>query len=108
MLLCVAAMLPPTMPKVKRLHRPIVETTQGAGAAKLIAKVVLPMPRTNVIVWQYPTWLNPSNYFWNIETSTSVAGPWTVLVTNASGAFEVTANKQEPLRIYRLAINSSP
>lgn len=102
-LTCVAAALPP-VPPAKRVYRH-AEVTQGMGAAKLIATVMPPAPSTNTFAWQYPPGINPSNYFWNIESAASVKGPWSVVVTNASGAQDVTVNRNESLRLYRLSIN---
>ena len=107
-LVCIAATVPPLPPVPKRNHKSAA-ITQGMGAAKLIAKIIPPaVPRTNTFVWRYPPQINPSNFFWNIESSIGVKGPWTVIVTNASGAQDVTVNRTEALRLYRLSINLSP
>ena len=101
-LLCVAASLP-LRPKVPHKSAAV---HQGAGAAALIAKlavIVPPAPTTNIIVWQYPPSIVASNLWWNIEQAPNPIGPWTVLVTNATGACEIIVNKAEPLRAYRLS-----
>lgn len=103
-MLCVAATLPPL---VKVGHKSAA-LTQGMGAKALIAKVVLPAaPRTNVFEWRYPPGLNAQSYFWDIQTSTDLK-TWTTIITNASGACEVTVNRTEALRLYRLALKLSP
>lgn len=76
-LLCVAAMLPPAP---KKRHKPVVETTQGAGAAKLIAKSVPPPAAPNynrLLVW---TWAESTGNYWSntvfiIKTSNSLKTP---------------------------------
>lgn len=46
----------PPMPKLAKTRKPITQTTQGAGAASLIApRVVVPPPKTNYIVLSW-TW----------------------------------------------------
>jgi hypothetical protein len=94
---------PPPIPVSKRPHKSAA-VHQGAGSAKLIAKIVpAPTPRTNSIPWLYPPGIVASNYWWDIQQASMPTGPWSVLVTNASGAFDVHVNKYESLRIYRLS-----
>ena len=109
MVVCLGAALPPLPPKPKRPHKSAA-VHQGAGAAALISKlsvIVPPSPVTNTIVWQYPPGLVASNLWWNIEASTDLAH-WSVLVSNASGASEVSVNKGAPLQVYRLSGRLSP
>ena len=107
-LLCLAATVPPLPPVPKRNHKSAA-VSQGDAAARLIAKIAPPAaPHTNTFVWSYPPQINPSNFFWNIETAVSASGPWTVLITNASGAQDVTVTKSEGLRLFRLSRNLSP
>lgn len=103
-LLCVAASIP-SLPKVRHKSAAV---TQGMGAAKLISKVVLPTRMTNSFAWKYPPGVDSAALWWNIEQADSAKGPWTVLVTNASGACEVTVNRSEPLHLYRLALKLEP
>jgi hypothetical protein len=104
-ILCIAASIPP-LPKAP--HRSAA-VTQGMGAAKLIAKVVAPSaPRTNSFAWKYPDGMNPAAFWWDIQTAPNAAGPWTVLITNASGVCEVSVNRNEALRLYRLSAKVSP
>ncbi len=101
-ILCLGSALPPLPPAPKRNHKS-AEVERGAGAKSLIAKLVaLPGPRTNTIAWLYPPGVNPSQFWWDIQQATSPDGPWSTLVTNASGAFDVHVNKSQALSIYRL------
>ena len=96
-------------PLPKRPHKSAV-VTQGDGAAKLVAKAVVivpPSPTTNTIAWQYPPDVVASNLWWNIEATTDLR-TWTVLVTNATGASEITVNKATPLQAYRLSARLTP
>ena len=93
-------------PLPKRPHKSAA-VHQGAGAAALIKPMVVTVPKTNVIVWQYPATINPSNYWWDIQTSTNLQ-TWSVLVTNASGEIVVTVKKTVPLQVYRLSAKLSP
>jgi hypothetical protein len=98
---------PPPLPVAKKHYRS-GEVARGAGAAKLIAKAApLAPPHTNSITWLYPANLNPSNFWWNVEASTDLTN-WVVVITNASGTCEVTVNRNEALRIYRLSGRFSP
>ena len=107
-LACIAAAVPP-MPKIPRHYRH-AEITQGDGALDLIRPVpakpgfmAIPLPISHIFTWRYPASINPSNYFWNIEQATSPLGPWSVVVSNATGATNLFIQKNEPLRIYRLS-----
>jgi hypothetical protein len=102
--LCLGASLPPAPPASHRPHKSAA-VHQGAGAARLIAKIVPSVSITNTFTWQYS--VNPSNYWWNIESSTDLK-TWTTLVTNASGPYSVNVNKSQPLSIYRLRARLSP
>lgn len=106
-LACLAAMVPPK-PKLPH-HSAAVH--QGAGALSLISPKLrtVTAPSLSVfLTWQYPTNINRSNYWWNIEQSDSLRGPWSVLVSNASGTFTVTVDKTKPLRVYRLSGRLTP
>jgi hypothetical protein len=99
---------PPPIPVFKHPHKSAA-VHQGAGASKLIAKIVLvPTLRTNSIPWLYPPGVVASAFWWDIQQAAAPTGPWTVLVTNASGAFDVHVNKYESLRIYRLSAKVHP
>lgn len=102
-LLCIAATIPP-LPK----HYRSGEVPRGAGASKLIAKVTVTQPWTNTFTWQYPASIDPASMWWNIEQATSVKGPWSVLISNATGAAEVTVDRKDALRVYRLSGRISP
>lgn len=106
-ILCLGSALPPLPPAPKRNH-PSAAVHQGAGAAKLIAKIVPSVSRTNTFTWLYPTGVVAANYFWDLEQATSPNGPWSTLVTNASGAFDVHVNKSQALSIYRLRAKLTP
>ena len=95
---------PPPLPK--RPHKSAA-VHQGAGAAALLLKPLAVVPATNLIVWEYPASINPSNCWWDIQTSTDLQN-WSVLVSNASGVTTVNWNKSEPLRVYRLSAKLSP
>jgi hypothetical protein len=100
-LLCVAASLP-TLPKRPNKS---VAIHQGAGAAALISRAALivpPAPLTNIIAWQYPPGIVPSNFWWNIESSTDLRH-WSVSIRNATGAYKVTVKKTDHLRAYRIS-----
>jgi hypothetical protein len=97
---------PPSPPVPKRPHKSAA-IHQGAGAAKLISKIVPSISRTNTFTWLYPPGLDPSQFWWNIESSTDLKN-WTVLVTNASGPYSVNVNKSTPLSIYRLRAKLTP
>ncbi len=105
--LCLGATLPPSPPISHRNHKSAA-VHQGAGAAKLIAKIVPSVLRTNTFTWLYPTGVNPSQFWWDIQQATSPDGPWSTLVTNASGAFDVHVNKSQALSIYRLRAKLTP
>lgn len=102
---CATAGLPP-IPH-KRAKR-VVPQTQGAGAKALLVPLPPPIsPGTNVIVWQYPKSINPTDLWWNLEASADLK-VWAVVVSNASGAATVNVNKSDPLRIYRLSGRLQP
>lgn len=104
-LFCVAATVPP-VPKLKQHHRSAA-VERGAGAKALIKPMVVAVPVVNTFVWQYPSSVNPSNLWWNIETSSDLRS-WSVAVSNASGVTTVNVNKQQPLQVYRLAGRLTP
>ena len=106
-ILCLGSALPALPPATKRNHKSAA-VHQGAGAAKLIAKIVPSVSRTNTFTWLYPPGVVAANYFWDIEQATSPNGPWSTLVTNASGAFDVHVNKSQALSIYRLRAKLTP
>lgn len=106
-LLCLAAALPP-LPAVPKRNHKSAAVHQGAGAAKLIAKIVPSVSRTNTFTWLYPPGVNPSQFWWDIQQATSPDGPWSTLVTNASGAFDIHVNKSLPLSVYRLRAKVQP
>ena len=108
-LLCLAAALPP-LPAVPKRNHPHKSAAvhQGAGAAKLIARIVPSVSTTNTFTWLYPPGVNPSQFWWDLEQATSPNGPWSTLVTNASGAFDVHVNKSQALSIYRLRAKLTP
>lgn len=54
--------------------------------------------RTNAVAWSLPPCAD--SYWWNVETATKPQGPWTVVVSNATGWPTVTAD--QPCSIYRL------
>ena len=97
----IGAMIPPGH---RQNHRsPAIH--QGAGALALIsqsAAVLPPSSTTNIITWKYPPGIVPSNFWWNIESSTDLRH-WSVVIRNATGAYKVTANKIDRLRVYRLS-----
>jgi hypothetical protein len=103
-LLCIAAM-PPNPPKSR--HYKSGEVPRGAGSRALIAKVVIPVARTNAFLWKFPEGLHPESYFWNIEASSDLAN-WTVVISNASGATEVRVKRTDPPGFYRLCGRPSP
>lgn len=89
-------------PKVKLRASAV---TQGAGAAALIARVVLPSGKTNFIAWRYPA--NASNYWWNLERCTN--GRWTVVVSNVTDATSIVTNTRAPgIYLYRLCGRTNP
>lgn len=97
-----AALTPPLPPVPKRNHVSAA-VHQGQGAAKLIAKAVLPpAPTTNTIAWQYPPGIDPSARWWNVETSTDLT-TWSVLVSNATGEASINVSKSQPLQAFRLS-----
>jgi hypothetical protein len=108
--LCVSAWSiatgPPPVPTIKRPHKSAA-VHQGAGSAKLIAKIVPVVVATNTTVWAYPPSIKPSNYWWNIEWSADFQS-WSVVVSNASGPCDIHVNKLEPIIFYRLAGRLSP
>ena len=106
LLLCVA-MTPPLPPVPKRNHKSAA-VMRGDGAAKLIARIAPSVSRTNTFTWLYPPGVNPSQFWWDIQQATSPNGPWSTLVTNASGAFDVHVNKSQALSIYRLRAKLTP
>lgn len=96
-LICVAAMLPPSPPKAKKLHRPIVETTQGAGAAKLIARVNIVIPPSKSLVWDYsPNADNPwSNVVFVVRSSSTLGVPrtnWPVVAITPTNQWDFEIN----------------
>ena len=96
---------PPLPPAPKRPHKSAA-VHQGDGAAKLLVKPMVAVgPTTNTITWRYD--VNPSNYWWNIESSTDLKN-WSVLISNASGVEAVNLKKSEALRAYRLSARVSP
>jgi hypothetical protein len=98
----------PPMPPEKR--KSIKAATQGSGALALIAKpkiAIAPLPTTNTFAWKYPSGINPSNYWWDVQASVDFQN-WSTVVTNASGASEVTVKKTDPLRVYRLSRKLTP
>ena len=99
------AALPP-IPIIKRPHMSAA-VERGAGAKALIAKIVPSVALTNTIVWLYPPGVSPSQFWWNLESSTDLKN-WTTLVTNASGPFDVYVNKSLPLSVYRLRAKLTP
>lgn len=103
-LLCVA-MVPP-VPAIKRSHKSAA-VHQGAGAVRLISKVVLPATMTNTFVWQYPPGVAAENLWWNIEASSDLAH-WSVVISNASGPGEVRVKRTDPPGFFRLSGRSSP
>ena len=103
-LLCLG-MVPP-VPTVKRAHKSAA-VHQGAGAARLISKAVLPTTTTNTFVWQYPPGIVEANWFWNIEASSDLSN-WIVLISNASGPGEVRVKRTDPPGFYRLSGRSLP
>jgi hypothetical protein len=99
----------PVPPFPKRPNQSAV-IHQGAGSAALISKlavIVPPSPRTNTIVWKYPTGIVASNLWWNVESSTDLR-TWSVLVSNATGPAEVRVKRTDPPGFYRLAGRLSP
>ena len=104
-LLCVA-MVPP-VPTVNRPHKSAA-VHQGAGAAKLIAKAVIPSPpTTNIFSWQFAPGTTPSNLWFNIESSSDLAH-WSVVISNATGPGEVRVKRTDPPGFFRLAGRISP
>jgi len=102
-----AALTPPLPPVPKRNHVSAA-VHQGAGAAKLIAKAIIPAPpTTNTFVWQYPPGIDPSSRWWNIEASSDLA-TWLVISSNASGPSEVRVKRTDPPGFFRLAGRLSP
>lgn len=101
--LCLAATFPP-LPKVRKRYIAPKSTSQGAGALALITKqavVVTNPPREVVLPWLYPKSIDPSNYWWNIQTSKNL-NVWFTWVTNASGEQWATNNKVAPMMFFRL------
>ena len=103
---------PPPLPKVMAVHRKvrITQTTQGAGAAALIAKaaiVIPPVARTNVMAWRYPSTINPNALWWNLEASTNMR-QWSLVQSNATGSLTVTNNRAERMRVFRLVGRVNP
>ena len=98
-------MVPPP-PVVKRPHKSAA-VHQGAGAAKLIAKLVVLAPTTNTFVWRYPAGLDPSTRWWAVEASSDLAN-WSVVISNASGPGEVRVKRTDAPRFYRLSGRLTP
>ena len=102
-LVCVAAMVAPTPPKPPKTPPKPAPEQQGAS----VVVIVPPSPRTNIIAWKYPAGLVPSNYWWNVESSTDLRH-WSVVIRNATGAYQVTAKKTDRLRAYRISGRLTP
>jgi hypothetical protein len=75
--------IPPNPPNPKP-HRKFVAPLKGGQTLMALAKskALVPAPprSSRPLPFKYPT--NASNYFWDIQTSTSLRGPWITLATN--------------------------
>ena len=99
----------PTPPRPRMKAKRIVPPTQGAGALALISKlksvVAVPVVRTNLITWQYPSNIVPSNYWWNVMERKWSSGwsAWAVAISNSTdGNDTVFVNKTNPQTQWRL------
>ena len=103
-----AVNVPPIPPVPARPHKSAA-IHQGAGAAALIVKplIITLVSLTNSVVWQYPPSVNPSNLWWNIESSTDLYH-WEVAISNASGQSAINVKPTEPLRVFRLSGRTQP
>ena len=61
-----------------------------------------PGPKTNVIAWKFPRGINPSNYWWNIQSAPGMSGPWVTVITNASGDNTVFVSRTNAMGFWRL------
>ena len=103
-LICLAATLPPPVPKkpVKRY----VEPPRGAQLLLVKPKIVLPpSPRIVTNVWRYAA--KDTNLLWDLQSSTDLTN-WQTIIWNATGELSVTNNKAEPGRLFRLRGRAFP
>ena len=102
---------PPPLPKVKAVNRKFrtSQSHQGAAAAVSIAKAaaVPPVWRTNVILWRYPSGIDPNALWWNIEASTNLRH-WFVVRSNATGDLTIVNDKAQRMRVFRLVGRKDP
>lgn len=54
-----------------------------------------------ILRWQYPTGMNPNNYWWDLQESTDLNN-WTTIQTNVGPADPVVHMGTNRFRFYRL------
>ena len=107
-LVCLAATSPPPLPQTPKLHRHAQGVTQGAGAAALIAKVVLPPPATLRWVWTPNADNGWSNVVFVVLTSGNVtAKNWTLAGVAATNAFPVVINRTVPAEFFAVVASNT-
>lgn len=112
-LLCVAAMLPPTP---RKRHKAITETTAGAGAAKLVAKAVVPQvvvpDYSRLLYWN---WQESSGNYWTntiflIKRNSNLKDPvgaWDVISWTPTNYWLFYINLDNPTMFFHVTASNT-
>jgi hypothetical protein len=97
--------LPPEPPAIV-LPAP---SSKAKAKSKSVTAIVPPPPsrQLGLVPFTFPTTINPSNYWWNLESSTNPASPtWQVAQSNVS--LTVTVTNSLSAQFFRLSGRLSP
>lgn len=105
MLLCVAAMLPPTPIKRRHQRARFSKTTQGAGALALITQPKVASPRTATLAWD---WAPDASNQWTdtvflVCSNGSLNAPrtdWPVYAVSFTNSIPLTINPSVPAAFF--------